>query len=275
MDKSILNGIIDTHIHTAPDPYTKRRFDDFEIAKQTHEYKARCIVIKSHAMETAARAQLVNKEYDDLDVFGGITLNQWVGGFNPYAVDAAIHLGGKIVWLPTLSSLNDRESKGKRGGLYCLDTWGHVRAELVEILKLIADADIILATGHIDYTEMVAVVDKAKEVGVKKIIVNHPELFRTKLTVEQQLNLTQYDVYFERTFGMLDPMHQHMPIALENIQKVGAASTILATDVGQVNNLDWSDAYFTFMKYLLEHGISQADMEVMTKTNQKKLLGLA
>ena len=32
MDKSILNGIIDTHIHTAPDPYTKRRFDDFEIA---------------------------------------------------------------------------------------------------------------------------------------------------------------------------------------------------------------------------------------------------
>lgn len=274
MDKTALRGVIDTHIHTAPDPYGKRKFDDFEIANQAHEFGARGIVIKAHAMETAARAQLVNKEYDDLAVFGGITLNEWVGGFNPFAVDATINLGGKFIWLPTLSAMNDRQSKGKEGGLYCLGENGHVIPSLVEILKLIADADVILATGHITYKEMLRVIDMAKELGVKKIVINHPELFRTKLTVEEQRGLMKYDVFFERTFGMLDPAHQHMPIALEDIKALGAATTIIATDVGQVNNLNWNEAYFRFMSYLQANGINNGDLDIMCKKNQRKLLNL-
>lgn len=42
-------------------------------------------------------------------MFGGITLNRQVGGINPYAVESALKLGGKVVWLPTQSARNTFE----------------------------------------------------------------------------------------------------------------------------------------------------------------------
>ena len=39
-----------------------------------------------------------------MKVFGGVALNQTVGGLNPYAVELALRMGGRMVWFPTLSS---------------------------------------------------------------------------------------------------------------------------------------------------------------------------
>ena len=38
--------------------------------------------------------------------FGGIVLNNSVGGLNCNAIDAAIAMGAKIVWMPTVSAKN-------------------------------------------------------------------------------------------------------------------------------------------------------------------------
>lgn len=56
MDKSILKGVIDTHIHTAPDAFRRRKFNDLELADEAERCGARAIVIKSHSLETAARS---------------------------------------------------------------------------------------------------------------------------------------------------------------------------------------------------------------------------
>ena len=67
----------------------------------------RGIVLKNHISETASRAALVMKVVPGIEVFGGIVLNNAVGGINPDAVEWMHRFygsRGKVVWLPTFES---------------------------------------------------------------------------------------------------------------------------------------------------------------------------
>src|SRR5262249_29416379 len=71
----------------------------------------RAIVLKSHDSPTASLAWAVQRDVGDaIAVFGGICCDREVGGMNPAAVEVALELGARIVWLPTLSSRQDFEN---------------------------------------------------------------------------------------------------------------------------------------------------------------------
>ena len=53
-----LKGIIDMHIHSAPD-IRERKLNDLELMEAAVEREVRAIVIKSHFVPTADRAYLV------------------------------------------------------------------------------------------------------------------------------------------------------------------------------------------------------------------------
>ena len=95
----------------------------------------------------------------DVAVFGGITLDYQAGGLNPLAVEHALRLGAKIVWLPTVSSHQDRLNgcgarQGYTGpGLRVVDDDGDLLPVVREILDLVHDHDAILATGHVSADE--------------------------------------------------------------------------------------------------------------------------
>ena len=95
-----LKGFIDTHLHTAPDN-RPRLLTDVEASRAARDEKMRGIVIKSHIEPTSGRALLAQKE-TNFKVFGGVSLNDGVGGYNVDAVKASASLRGKIVWLPTV-----------------------------------------------------------------------------------------------------------------------------------------------------------------------------
>jgi Family of unknown function (DUF6282) len=104
----LLQGSIDLHIHPSPSLFP-RRLDAVEAAQQAAEARMRAIVIKSHHHTTAP--ELLPLKIHDLrdipvEVFGGVALNSYVGGLNPYIVDMTLRMGGKIVWFPTISSEN-------------------------------------------------------------------------------------------------------------------------------------------------------------------------
>ena len=98
----LLEGAVDIHIHSAPDIYT-RILNDIELALQAQEMGMKAILVKNHFTETAGRARLAT-DVTGFMVFGGIALNFSVGGINPHAVRAALKLGAKTVWMPTLHS---------------------------------------------------------------------------------------------------------------------------------------------------------------------------
>lgn len=276
--KYLLKDVIDTHIHTAPDN-RPRKFTDIEIASEAAAVGAKAIIIKSHVVPTMDRAYIAEQVVHGIKVFGGIALNNEVGGLNVEAVNNAISMGAKIVWLPTVDASYECELfKKKHHGIHCVKN-NQVVPELVEILKAIAESNIILATGHVSPDECLIIVDKAKELGVSKIIINHPELTRISMSIEQQKKLLPYGVFFERCYtkNMLpikEGYESNYQSILENIKAVGYESTIIATDLGQKVNPNWSDALSDLIHFLLESGITEKQIDIMTKTNASKLLGI-
>src|SRR5207245_3144962 len=59
-----------------------------------------------------ALAYAVDKVTPGIRVFGGIALDAPVGGLNPHAMEVTCRIGGKVAWMPKLSSENDHRKFG-------------------------------------------------------------------------------------------------------------------------------------------------------------------
>ncbi|MHC6179796.1 DUF6282 family protein [Clostridium sp. JNZ X4-2] len=273
-DDNALKGIIDMHIHTSPD-IKERRFDDIELAKEARRVGAGAVVIKSHVVPTMDRARIAEKAVPGVHVFGGITLNTQVGGLNPSAVQNAISMNAKIIWLPTEYSSNDRKQKEKSDGIEVLKD-GKVVPELIEIMKMIAKNNVIMATAHLAPYETRVVVDKARELGVKKIVITHPEWPSVNMSLEDQKALAKYGVYFERCYARVvnGKWVKNLEMNLKAMEAVGYESTIVSTDAGQIENPLWSEELLDYVMFLRKSGVPEKVIDKMTKENPAELLGL-
>lgn len=282
--RDLVRGSFDLHIHAAPDA-VPRLLTDLKLAEAAREVGMGGIILKSHHMMTADRAVIAQSLYPDIKIFGGLALNvPATGGLNSEAVKAAIRLGAKIIWLPTLSAANYIQFMASKGPSKIaegfaprvapvLDENGAVLPELKEILAQIAQADIILALGHLSVAEIKVVVDAAIAVGVKKIMVNHPELRAISMSIEDQIELAAKGVMLERCVGTMK--HGYTPkYFADEIRAVGVASTVMATDYGQPNSPPAPTGMLEYVELMLAEGIPASDIEIMTKVNPSKLLGL-
>ena len=198
-----LKGVVEVHVHAKPDLYP-RAYSDMELMEAGVRVQARAIVVKWHYGQTAARVQLCNEMRRRLypeacvEMIGSIVLNHPVGGINPAAVETALKLGARIVWMPTTDSRNERELKGFHDGIVCVEH-GRVTEPVREILNMIQEYDAVLGTGHLDAQESLVLIDTAKTMGIDRILVDHPEYWVTQMTMEQQLRLVRdYDVCIGR-----------------------------------------------------------------------------
>src|SRR3954467_535786 len=147
-----LTGAADLHCHFGPDAHRERSVDALDAARDAAAARHAAVVLKSHDSPTAALAAIVDRVVDGVRVFGGICCDREVGGVNPAAVETALRLGAKIVWLPTLGSRQDADNGvaahlGIPGpGLVVMDENGHLLPETHEIFALVAEHDAILAT---------------------------------------------------------------------------------------------------------------------------------
>jgi len=57
---------------------------------------------KCHQESTVGWSHYIRTMVPGIDVMGGIVLNEFVGGINPEAVRAALQMGARLVWGPTL-----------------------------------------------------------------------------------------------------------------------------------------------------------------------------
>lgn len=269
---NLLKGLIDLHVHASPD-YVPRKLSVYELAVRAKEAGFNSVVIKSHHYPTVALARLVS-EISRMRVLGGITLNESVGGFNVKAVEVAMKMGGRIVWMPTIDSWNHRHFYGKGGGLSLLTVRGEIRKEVEEILELIASSKVILATGHLSPSEIELLVREASRIGIEKILVNHPMWGPTFLTPSQQVKLADMGAYLEFTLYALTPIggSLHVKKFVEMIRHVGPEHCIISSDLGQPENPDPVEAWLKYLKELLKYGISESELEVMIKHNPSQLI---
>lgn len=287
MGKVSMKGVVDMHVHTNPD-LRKRAYDDFELCDAAVRVGARAIVIKTHLGYTGDRAYLTNRYnqqvhgQNDFTMFGSITLNSCVGGINPIAVENALKLGAKVVWLPTSSARNHLEKLGKSTE-GCVDVVkdGQIVPHLKEVFELIKAHDAVLGTAHISVPEIFTVSKAAREMGVKKVVITHPEWWIVNMSMEEQKQIVQeYDVILERCYaqnkgvGAGNGYISNLPGNLETVQKIGYKNVLISTDGGQVENPHWELAEEEYLQYFADHGIPQEHIRYMSHDLPCYLLGI-
>ena len=253
-DKTLLEGVIDTHVHTSPD-IKPRILNDIGAAYESKQEKMRAIVIKSHVESTAGRAQIA-EIISGFKVIGGICLNSSAGGLNPDAVKVTAELGGKIVWFPTTSapdiSINYENTES--------------------ILNIIAEKELVLATGHLKPDAIFLLLDYAKSLKIEKIIINHPLTGVVGATIDEQKEMSK-QAYLEHCFVACMEKHDNLDpkVIAAAIKEIGPERCIMATDFGQAHNPVPVEGMKMFINSMIDHGIKEKWINKMCVHNPFKL----
>jgi hypothetical protein len=283
-----LKNMVDMHIHGGPS-LVPRKMMDHEIALEAANAGMSAVVLKSHDGSTVERAQIAqNVAGDRVKVFGGIALNSFVGGLNPMAVRAAIAMGGKIVWLPTFTAKNHLEYERRKNhlvsalssvcqgieGISVLDAHGSILPDVIEILEMIAKADIVLALGHVSVDEAKAVAAAAREKGVKKIILNHPDNPIVHVSLADQKWFAKQGVILERCIVDIIQGEVSWKTIVSEIQETGIERNIISTDLGQVNNPAPAAGMELAYDNLKKLGVCENDLVKLMSATPMKLLDI-
>ena len=282
-------GVIDMHVHPDPDVFG-RALTDVEMATVARRKGLRGLVLKNHVVTTGDRAALAMQAVPGIEIWGGIVLNNAVGGINPSAVEWMHRMSGgrgKVVWLPTFDS--DKHVKtlvNKDGAGIRVAPDGKVTPQMEEVLKIIARENLLLATGHVHAEEVIAVTRRAKELGVKNIIVTHGLTNIPGLSMAQAKEVVQMGAVIEICYlqFMTGPDAQYawmkhwaqvgaMHVAAA-VKELGADGIVLSTDLGQQGMMTNADGLENMIGAVKAAGVSDADIDKMMRRNPARLLGL-
>ena len=264
--------------------------DDIDVAVLARRKGLRALVLKNHVTMTADRAVLVMKAVPGIEIFGGIVLNKAVGGINPSAVEWMHRMSGgrgKVVWLPTFDSdKHIRTLVDPNGSGIVVAPNGVVTPQVEEVLRIIARENLVLATGHVHADEVIAVLRRAKELGVRNMLVTHALTNIPGLTLDQAREATQMGAYIEycylQSMTGADAQHAWMKhwskVSLRDLAKIvgdlGAQHVVLSTDLGQHAMMTHPDGMEDMITGLRKEGVAQADIDLMVRRNPARLLGL-
>lgn len=279
-----LTGAADLHCHFGPDAHRERSVDALDAARDAAAAGHAAVVLKSHDSPTAQLAAIVDRVVTGVRVFGGVCCDREVGGVNPAAVETALRMGGKLVWLPTLTSRQDQlngvgPALGIPGpGLAVTDPEsGELLPETHEVLDLVAEFDAVLATGHVTADEHHAV---ARAFGRRgRLLVTHAmeELAGPDLSVAQCVELAELGATIELcALTCLGALATRPPAELAAAARtIGVERCTLATDYGQKANVRPADGLAAFAAVLHAAGITEAGLRTMACANPGRLLRIA
>jgi hypothetical protein len=294
--RELVRGGFDLHVHISPD-VVERRIDDVGLARRFDEVGLAGFVLKSHYLSTAERAAVVCAVASGATALGAIVLNRAVGGMNPLAVEIAAREGARIVWMPTVDSIVEQqhlaaaEATGAK-----LPVWAKVQLELRDrgiesdpvpavadggvvlpetraVLAVIAAHGMVMATGHLGRDEVFPVVAAAREAEVRHVVVTHPDYPAQDFSIEEQVALADAGALIERCFTTPHTGKCSWERWLEGTRAVGAARTVLSSDLGQVQNPPVEDGLPLMADRLLDAGFSEAEVRTMAVENTRRLAG--
>jgi hypothetical protein len=285
-----MRGAVDIHVHSEPDVFP-RIGDDVMVCAHAAELGLRAIVLKCHSERTTSRAYLTEQLVPGIQVLGGIVLNRAVGGINPAAVESALELGAKQVWMPTVDAANHAATFGSTGaydkqrstvarasdpGIRIVDEAGALIPEVYEVLDLVAERNVILGTCHLSGEEIHTLVPAAFGRGVQKVLITHPFFKVPGFEIDDVKTLTALGAYAEFGYCTVSPMWGHAPLSrvVETIRQIGPERAVLMSDTGQRHNPMPAESLRVFAQSVFESGIAEDAVDRMIKQNPWDLLDL-
>jgi hypothetical protein len=163
-----------------------------------------------------------------------------------------------------------------RPGISVLDKEGALIPDVLEVLSLVAQHDGILGSSHLSYEESLALVQKARELGVRKILVTHPFFKVPSLSLAQLQSLTDLGATAEFAYCTVSPMWAYatVPQVVSAIRAIGPERCVIMSDSGQMHNPMPSEALRVYAQCLHERGLKPEEIDLIVKRNPRRLLGL-
>lgn len=276
-------------MHIGPEPIP-RKYTVQELVNE-EENKIAGFVLKNHFYSTSPFIKEI-KDTKDIELFGGLVLNNAIGGLNSEAIYAASLLTDKplMVWFPTINAENflhnskyeiapewvnvkNFQARSARDIKPVLVTKNkQLTREATNVLKAIKECKAILATGHIAWQESVLLINEALKLGVTKIVVTHPIYQRINMPIKAQKELAAKGCFIEIPYSMYAIDGISMDKIVKQIKTVGPQSIILSSDVGQTFSPSPSVALTKFANKLIEQGINYKVLHSMLITNPRLLM---
>ncbi|MBQ8536311.1 MAG: cytosolic protein [Clostridia bacterium] len=250
--------------------------------------------IKNHVSMTSGRARLMNELSQEnqwgVTAIGSVTLNNSVGGINPGTVELACRDGAKIVWLPTIDSLSEsrhienniahaddktkmpffarlRVDLGEKNmlstPLCLLNENGELTQKALQVIEIVKDHHVMLATGHIGREETVAIAKECHKRGFKKLVITHPSFPTTSFTKEEQKELADLGGWIEHCFTTPYTGKIAWETVYEQIRYVGVDKCFVSTDLGQPAYVYPDEGMLGFAQNLMDNGFTDAEIRHM------------
>jgi predicted metal-dependent phosphotriesterase family hydrolase len=296
VDDPALKGAIDVHSHLDPDGFgpgrNGRALDVLDMAKMAKEAGMRGFVIKMHYDQSADDAYYARKLYPGIEIFGGIGTNFATGGLNPAAIRQMADVKGgwgRIVWMPTWDAKHYVEHNGNDRPYITVAKNGQLTPDAKALIAAVAEVNgktrgsrgtMVLATGHNAPDEVLLMVKEARGLGLQ-VIVTHPLLESVGMSLEQMQQAADMGAYLEFVTAFTreeKTIREHV----EAIRKIGPEHCIVSSDKGQGRGEEGHDGpIVTHVQGLAEaaqilrkNGFSEAELDLLFKSNPARLLGL-
>ena len=297
-----LIGAIDVHVHLDPDAPGAggviRALDIFDAVTLAKARGMRGFVFKTHQDAGSAGAAYLARKHvaPGFEVFGRMASNYATGGINAAALEhyAQIKGGwGRIFEMPTRDSITATTRPGSMDPQNLARTrpWmllmpegtppyiavsknGELLPEVKHVISVLANTRtvdsngrMVLATGHATPEEHLLLAREARRSGLN-VLLTHPG------DIPQLPEAAKLGAFIEVTASNIYKSEAGRTAAAALIRKIGAESIIISTDCGQTGNVYPTDCLALAARGLRAHGITQAELDLMYKTNPAKLLGL-
>lgn len=286
ISKDLLVGAFDLHTHGYPEIHLGlgMALDDFEQAEYAKSKGMAGYLLKSHLWPTMDRVYHLRQRVDGIKIVPSIVLNSIVGGIDPGVLEAAILQGCQAAFFPTWTSQNDLTLGGfsrtirrelpslesfMKNGLSVLDGTGVLTPSAKDVIRVAAEANISLATGHLSGVEAVALAREAEKIGYRKLVLTHPDSRSVAATKEQIVEVAKSGAFIEWALHGMMPKSQRISPAkiAEWIETIGPSHCVITTDVFGPSSLPEPDEFQLYLGLLNEVGISVTEIKLMSHVN--------
>jgi hypothetical protein len=259
----------------------------------------KAILLKNHYEFTMSRAYHAGNCVPDIKVFGGVVLNRYVGGLNPFAVEYALKRGAKEIWMPNIDASAHAAAYGAPGtyqrpgqstslkpanvssrmlsgkGLSILHD-GQLLPEVEDIVHLVIEHDVILGTCHLSKTEIYELAKYVKREGGKKLLITHPYYTPPDFTLGELKELVDGGATLELCASILFPPCSSTTAEREAevIKTFGPNRCVIVSDAGAVPFAVPHETLRVYAQLLHNAGVTKDELRMMMVENPSRLLNL-
>jgi len=287
-----VQGAVDFHLHSHEGEGYRRNL--VEIAEEASSGGMSALVIKNVFGTSQEACHVANKQLGRTFLYPSLTLGRTTGGLNPSAVDhfSKADPTNRVVEMPVFDSLHEVRLRGlsEDQGVAILRD-GQPAPGLAQILKMVAERNIVLKTGHTAPAEILQLIRLARDASVKRIVVTHATGSPVMATPEEQKEMADLGALIEHCLVKFMPISRlrnikrfpkwegtafgDLDYLKASLESVGPERCIAATDAGQLYNPSPLES-FIYLLYLLEElGCSAEEIKMMTTSNPRKMLDIS